>query len=166
MSSAINPVEGDLDDDDYQFMSRCLELAEKAAALGEVPVGALIVLDGKVIAEGFNQPIGLNDPTAHAEVQAIRAAAIATGNYRLPGAKLYVNVEPCSMCAGAMVHARINHLVYGATETRAGAVVSKSKLLNADYLNHQVSHTGGCMAAESGILMKQFFRNRRKNSRK
>jgi len=151
-------------DPDYRFMRRCLELAEKAASLGEVPVGAVVVVENDIIGEGFNQSIRLSDPTAHAEIQAMRSAASNLGNYRLPNASLYVNLEPCSMCAGAMVHARIKKLIFGATEPKAGAIISKSKFLDADYLNHSVQYATGCLAEESSELIKAFFRLRRKKS--
>ena len=142
-------------------MSRCLELAVMAADQGEVPVGALIVKDNQMIGEACNQPISAVDPSAHAEILALRAAAQSEQNYRLPGATLYVSLEPCTMCAGAMVHARIGRLVYGAPEPRAGAIVSRAQFLDEDYLNHRVLHEGGCMAEESARLLKSFFRARR-----
>lgn len=146
------------------WMRRALLLAEQAAAVGEVPVGALVVRDGVVLGEGYNQPIRSSDPTAHAECVALRAAARAVGNYRLPGATLYVTVEPCSMCAGALVHARIAQLVFGATEPKAGAVVSQAQLLDSEFLNHRVAVTGGVLADEAVALMQAFFRGRRRQS--
>ena len=147
------------------WMRRALVLAEQAAAVGEVPVGAVVVRDGVVLGEGYNQPIRSSDPTAHAECIALRAASQAVGNYRLPGATLYVTVEPCTMCAGALVHARIAQLVFATTEAKAGAVVSRAQLLESDYLNHRVAVTGGVLAAEASALIQAFFRNRRQQSK-
>lgn len=163
MPSSTELIQSEYSDEDYHYMQRCFQLAEKAASLGEVPIGAVIVLDNKIIGEGFNQPIGLHDPTAHAEIQAIRAASSSVGNYRLPETSLYVNIEPCSMCAGAIIHARIKRLIFGAQESKAGAVISKSNLLDSEYINHRVIYSSGCMSEESSQLMKQFFRSRRKN---
>lgn len=146
---------------DEYWMSRCLELASTAAEQGEVPVGAIIVRDNEVLGEAYNCPIRGVDPTAHAEILALRRAAESVNNYRLPGATMYVTLEPCCMCAGALVHARIEKLVYGAVEPRAGAIVSQTQALDADYLNHSVKHSGGCLANESALLLKSFFRDRR-----
>lgn len=148
-------------DEDDRWMTRCLELAAQAAENGEVPVGAVIVKDDEIIGEAYNQPISTADPSAHAEIQALRAAAKKENNYRLSGATMYVSIEPCTMCAGALVHARIARLVYGALEPRAGAIVSRSQVLDAEYLNHHVDHVGGCLANESSQLIKEFFRLRR-----
>jgi len=148
-------------DADVRWMRRALELAQTAAELGEVPVGAVVVLDGRAIGEGFNRPISNRDPTAHAEIVALRAAALALDNYRLTGATLYVTVEPCTMCAGALVHARIGRLVFGAPEPRAGAVVTTSQVLDNPGHNHRVDTTGGVLAAESGALLRTFFAARR-----
>jgi len=148
-------------DADVRCMRRALELAQTAAELGEVPVGAVLVLDGRAIGEGFNRPISNRDPTAHAEIVALRAAALALDNYRLTGATLYVTVEPCTMCAGALVHARIGRLVFGAPEPRAGAVVTTSQVLDNPGHNHRVDTTGGVLAAESGALLRTFFAARR-----
>ncbi|MGH1538383.1 MAG: tRNA adenosine(34) deaminase TadA, partial [Gammaproteobacteria bacterium] len=131
-------------------MARALQLADAAEALGEVPVGALLVRDGVVLGEGFNQPIHDNDPTAHAEICALRAAATAAGNYRLPGSTLFVTLEPCVMCVGALVHARISRLVFGALEPKAGAVVSQLQLLAQPHLNHTVSVSAGVLSAQCG----------------
>ena len=147
--------------EDTKWMSRCLELAQQAADIGEVPVGAVVVQDNGILGEGFNQPISTSDPCAHAEIQALRAAAQHQNNYRLPNATMYVSVEPCTMCAGALVHSRIQRLVYGALEPRAGAVVSQAQILDAAYLNHQVKHEGGCLSRQSSALMKAFFKARR-----
>jgi len=143
------------------FMRAALDEAREARRLGEVPVGAVVVLDGRIVGTGFNQPIGSNDPTAHAEIQAIRAAARAVGNYRLTGAALYVTVEPCLMCVGAMVHARIGTLVYGAPEPKAGAVVSTMRAHEHEALNHRIAVVGGVLEDECRKEMQEFFRERR-----
>jgi tRNA(adenine34) deaminase len=146
---------------DATWMARALVLAQEAARAGEVPVGALVVRDGEVLGEGWNRPIVSHDPTAHAEIAALRAAAQACGNYRLPGATLYVTIEPCAMCAGALVHARIARLVFGAREPRAGAVVSNVQLLDQSFLNHRVAWEEGVCATEAAALLQAFFRERR-----
>ena len=128
---------------------------------GEVPVGAVVVLDGVVVGRGANRPIGARDPTAHAEIVALRQAAAYIGNYRLTGADLYVTIEPCAMCAGALVHARIRRLVYGAREPRAGAVVSTARILELPGLNHRVECVEGLLGEEAQRLMQEFFRSRR-----
>ena len=143
------------------FMRLALEEARRAAQAGEVPVGALVVLGGEVIGRGHNRPIAETDPTAHAEVRALRAAARRVGNYRLPGATLYVTLEPCVMCAGACVHARVGALVFGAADEKAGAVVSRARVLDEPAWNHRVEVTGGVLAAEAGALVQAFFRMRR-----
>ena len=143
------------------FMRQALAQADLAATAGEVPVGAVVVLDGRVIGVGHNQPIGANDPTAHAEVIALRAAANAIGNYRLAGATLYVTVEPCLMCVGAMVHARIGTLVYGASEPKAGAVDSTQRAHEHPALNHRLTVIAGVLAAECGARLRQFFAAKR-----
>tara|TARA_R110002072_G_scaffold1164_4_gene9643 strand:+ start:4827 stop:5282 length:456 start_codon:yes stop_codon:yes gene_type:complete len=145
------------------WMHRAMMLAEKAASIGEVPVGAVVVRDGEVIGEGFNQTISSHDPSAHAEIVALRDAATKQQNYRLPGAELYVTIEPCTMCAGALVHARISHLIFGAKEPRAGAVVSSAQVLINPGLNHQVQVTGGICESEAGQLMADFFKAKRKS---
>lgn len=142
-------------------MRRALALAEAAGAAGEVPVGAVVVRAGIVIGEGRNGQVGAADPTAHAEIVALRDAGRREGNYRLPGAVLYVTVEPCTMCAGALVHARIATLVYGANEPRAGAVASTASVLANPGLNHRVAVLNGVLADESGALLKRFFAERR-----
>ncbi len=147
---------------DEAWMRRALALAEQGAAAGEVPVGAVIVRDGELIGEGFNRPIGSCDPTAHAEVVALRDASARAGNYRLPGATLYVTIEPCAMCAGALVHARIGRLVYGAPEPKAGAVCSHLSLLDGEQLNHRVNYQGGVLEEECRAQIKAFFAARRK----
>lgn len=142
-------------------MRRALELADRAAAAGEVPVGAVVVREGELLGEGWNQVIGAGDPTAHAELVALREAARRAGNYRLPGAVLYVTLEPCTMCAGALVHARLARLVFGAREPRAGVVCSNGALLDAAHYNHRVSWEEGVLAAESAARLQTFFRARR-----
>jgi tRNA(adenine34) deaminase len=146
---------------DTEYMRRALELATQAAARGEVPVGALIVQGERVIGEGFNQPISLKDPTAHAEVLALRAAAATLGDYRLGGTTLYVTLEPCPMCAAALVHARVARLVFGAWDPRQGAAGSVFNLVTARAMNHQVDCFGGVLADECGAMLRQFFESRR-----
>ncbi|QKX18837.1 tRNA adenosine(34) deaminase TadA [Microbulbifer sp. YPW1] len=143
------------------FMQQALALAAKGAELGEVPVGALVVLDGEIIGEGFNQPISTSDPSAHAEVKALRDAASRRNNYRLPGATLYVTIEPCTMCFGTLIHARIARLVYGAAEPRAGVVASQLQLAEQTFFNHKIEVEGGVLAAEAGALVREFFQKRR-----
>ena len=143
-------------------MRRALELARRAEQAGEVPVGALIVAGCQLIGQGWNQPIGRNDPTAHAEVMALRDAATALENYRLPGTTLYVTLEPCAMCAGAIVHARVDRVVFGATDPRAGAAGSRFDLLPSDErFNHRTTCEGGLLADESAEMLRAFFRARR-----
>lgn len=142
-------------------MARALELAERGAALGEVPVGAALVRDDQIIGEGWNQPISGCDPSAHAEIVALRMAAQAVQNYRLPGSTLYVTLEPCTMCVGAMVHARIQRLVYGAAEPKAGAVESRARLLESDYYNHGIVWQGGVLAEQCSAQLSGFFQQRR-----
>ena len=144
------------------FMRQALAEADLAGATGEVPVGAVVVQDGRVIGAGHNQPIGASDPTAHAEVVALRSAATAIGNYRLTGATLYVTVEPCLMCVGAMIHARIGTLVYGASEPKAGAVDSTQRAHEHPALNHRMTVVAGVLAAECGQRLKQFFSDKRR----
>lgn len=142
-------------------MQAALELARQGAELGEVPVGAVLVQDGEIIGRGFNCPISRSDPSAHAEMVAIRAAAESVQNYRLPGSTLYVTLEPCSMCAGLIVHARIARVVYAASEPRAGMAVSQGRFFEQGFLNHRVMVEGGLLAEESGALLKAFFKARR-----
>jgi tRNA(adenine34) deaminase len=146
---------------DQDFMDQALILARQAEAAGEVPVGAVVVKDGSVLGSGWNQPIGAHDPTAHAEIMALRAAAKASGNYRLTGTTLYVTLEPCAMCAGAMVHARVARLVYGAADPKTGAAGSVFDLTGTDRLNHRLDVEGGVLAEECGGLLKDFFAKRR-----
>lgn len=145
-------------------MRAALQEARKAADAGEVPVGAVVVLGDNVIGTGFNHPISSHDPTAHAEVVALRAAARAVGNYRLTGATMYVTVEPCLMCVGAMVHARIGLVVYGAAEPKAGALESMTRAHELDGLNHRLSTIGGVLEDESRDLLQSFFKQRRARS--
>ena len=143
------------------WMRRALELAALAAQREEVPVGAVVVRDGELLGEGFNQVITAADPSAHAEIVALRDAAAKAGNYRLPGATLYVTLEPCTMCAGALVHARIAELVFAAREPRAGVVCSTCQLLDEPWYNHKVSWQEGVLATQSAELLQAFFRARR-----
>ena len=147
--------------DDAFYMQLAIVAATKARELGEVPVGAVVVKDGEVIATGYNQPIGSHDPTAHAEIAALRAAAKVLGNYRLPGCELFVTLEPCVMCAGAMMHARLARVVYGASDPKTGACGSIVNLFAEDKLNHHTEVLGGVMAQECGTLLKSFFAERR-----
>ncbi len=142
-------------------MRRALEEAARARAAGEVPVGAIVVLDGHEIGSGFNRPISAADPTAHAEIVALRAAARAIGNYRLSGATLYVTVEPCLMCVGAMVHARVGLVVFGALEPKAGALLSVQRAHEAPGLNHHLEVVGGVREEECRAAMQEFFRDAR-----
>ena len=142
-------------------MRLALAEAAKARAAGEVPVGAVVVVDDAVAGAGFNHPISSNDPTAHAEIVALRAAAARLGNYRLTGGTLYVTVEPCLMCVGAMVHARVGHVVFGATEPKAGAIVSMTRAHELSGLNHRLEVTGGVLEDECRDVMQEFFRSRR-----
>ena len=150
---------------DLQFMARALELARHARANGEVPVGALLVKDNQIIAEGWNQPIGTHDPSAHAELLAMREAARQVKNYRLLDTTLYVTLEPCAMCAGAMVHARVKRLVYAAADPRAGAAGSIFNIVQHDALNHRMEVMGGVMESECATLLREFFRTRRNDKR-
>jgi tRNA(adenine34) deaminase len=147
---------------DAQFMGAALELARQGREAGEVPVGAIVVLDAAVIGEGFNRPIGSHDPTAHAEIVAMRAAGQRIGNYRLAGATLYVTIEPCQMCVGAMIHARIARLVYGAPEPKAGAIESAMKAHEHPSLNHRLEVTAGVLEAECRETIQAFFADRRR----
>lgn len=146
-------------------MRLALTQAAEARAAGEVPVGAVIVKDGDVIATGFNRPISQSDPTHHAEIAALRAAATRLGNYRLPGCTLYVTLEPCAMCAGAMMHARIARVVFGASDPKTGACGSVLNLFAERRLNHHAELTGGVLADECGTMLSDFFAERRQQSR-
>ncbi|MEE4202864.1 MAG: tRNA adenosine(34) deaminase TadA [Halieaceae bacterium] len=151
--------------DDEAFMARALQLAAAAGANDEIPVGAVVVIDGEVVGEGANAQIATADPTAHAEVVALRDAAAKVGNYRLPGATLYVTLEPCTMCCGAMVHARVAELVFATREPKAGAVVSTANALDNAALNHQVRWREGPGREASANLLRDFFRARRAAAR-
>lgn len=146
---------------DETWMRHALTLAAKAAAQGEVPVGAVIIRDGKVLGEGWNSPISLHDPSAHAEMLAIRAAGAAVGNYRLPDTTLYVTLEPCPMCVGAMIHARIARVVFGAFDPKTGAAGSAFDLLTDQRHNHRISVSGGVLSEECAEILRAFFRLRR-----
>ena len=146
---------------DERFMKMALRLAQKAFSLGEVPVGAVVVVDGKVVGRGYNQSIARSDPTAHAEVLALRQAARRVGNYRLTSATIYSTLEPCAMCAGSMVWARVQRLVYGAKDPKAGAVDSNLRLFESESVNHRVEVVSGVGEAEAVKLLQEFFRLRR-----
>ncbi|MDH4611351.1 tRNA adenosine(34) deaminase TadA [Pseudomonas sp. BN102] len=146
---------------DEHFMREALALAQQGALLGEVPVGAVLVQDGEIIGRGFNCPISGHDPSAHAEMVAVRDAASRLENYRLVGSTLYVTLEPCSMCAGLIVHSRITRVVYGATEPKAGVVVSRGQFFSQDFLNHRVLVEGGVLAQACSELLSGFFQARR-----
>ena len=146
---------------DRQFMQQAIEQAQLAALAGEVPVGAVLVRDGQVISKAFNKPITNHDPSAHAEMLALRQAADVEQNYRLPGTTLYVTLEPCTMCAGAILHARVDRIVYGAPDPKTGAAGSVVDVFASKQINHQTSVNGGIMAEECGQLLKTFFKERR-----
>ena len=147
---------------DHIWMTAALNLAKRAAELGEVPVGAVLVHDGQIIGEGFNQPITLNDPTAHAEICALRDACLRLKNYRLPqDVTLYVTLEPCTQCVGALIHGRVSRVIYAADEPRAGSLVSARQLLSDGFYNHKFTFIGGLLAEESSELLKSFFKSRR-----
>jgi tRNA(adenine34) deaminase len=150
---------------DSAFMQLALEQARHAWTLGEVPVGAVVVRDGIVIASGYNQPIGRHDPTAHAEIVALRAAAEKLGNYRLPGCELYVTLEPCVMCSGAMMHARLARVVFGAADPKTGACGSVLNLFEQEKLNHHTEVVGGVLADEASAMLRGFFAERRNAAR-
>lgn len=147
---------------DEYWMNYALQLAEKAQAEGEVPVGAVLVKQDEVVGEGWNQPLALHDPSAHAEIQALRSAGQRLENYRLPGTRLYVTLEPCAMCAGAIVHARVQTLIYGASDPRTGAAGSVFSIVDNPQLNHRCEVVSGVLADESAALLKGFFAARRK----
>ena len=149
---------------DERWMREALVLARQAGEAGEVPVGAIMVRAGEVLGRGFNQPIRTCDATAHAEIVALRDASQFCNNYRLPGTTLYVTIEPCTMCLGALIHARVERLVFGAPEPRAGAVVSQAALIDAGHFNHRLSFTQGVLADECSTLLQDFFRSRRKGN--
>ena len=142
-------------------MRAALELAREARERGEVPVGAVLVMDGEIVGRGFNQPVGLNDPTAHAEIVALRQAGQETGNYRLPGSTMYVTIEPCQMCVGAMVHARVARVVYGTPEPKAGAIESAMRAHEHPSLNHRLEVTGRVLEDDCREVIQSFFKERR-----
>jgi tRNA(adenine34) deaminase len=146
---------------DELWMEETLRAAHRALEAGEVPVGAIVVFEGKIVARGWNQNITANDPTAHAEIVALREAGAALGNYRLGDCDLFVTIEPCAMCAGALVHARIKRLVYGADDPKAGAIRSVMQVVNHPNLNHRIEVQGGILAGRCAELVQSFFKNRR-----
>ncbi|OIM98353.1 tRNA-specific adenosine deaminase [Polynucleobacter sp. QLW-P1DATA-2] len=146
---------------DHQFMQHAFEQAQLAAAAGEVPVGAVLVRDGQIISKAFNKPISNHDPSAHAEMLALRQAAKAEQNYRLPGSTLYVTLEPCTMCSGAILHARVDRVVFGAPDPKTGAAGSVLDVFSSKLINHQTSIEGGVMGEECGQLLRSFFKERR-----
>ena len=146
---------------DRQFMCQAIEQAQIAATAGEVPVGAVLVRDGQVIAKAFNRPIGNHDPSAHAEMLALRSAALVEENYRLPRSTLYVTLEPCAMCSGAILHARVDRVVFGAADPKTGAAGSVLDVFSSKQINHQTSVEGGVMSEECGQLLRSFFKERR-----
>lgn len=151
-----------MNESDESWMLVALQQAQRSVDVGEVPVGAVLVDDeGELLAKGHNRPIINDDPTAHAEIQVIREAALRLENYRLPGTTLYVTLEPCAMCVGAIVHARIGRVVYGATEPKAGAVESKLRLFEAEHFNHHPEITRGVLAADCSAIIREFFEKRR-----
>lgn len=147
--------------DDERYLERALALAAAAGRMGEVPVGALVVRDGEVLGEGWNRPIASRDPTAHAEILALRAAAARVGNYRLTGATLYVTLEPCAMCSGALLHARVARVVFGAWDPKTGAAGSRLDVLNTTRLNHVIEIRGGVLADAAAAQLQAFFKARR-----
>lgn len=151
-----------MDADDDFYMREALSEASAARAEGEVPIGAVVVFDGQIVGRGHNRVVGSSDPSAHAEVMALRSAGLALGNYRLPGAALYSTVEPCAMCAGAVVHARVSRLIYGAPDPKAGAIESHLQILKADFLNHRVVAEGGVLEHLCREMLQSFFREKRK----
>lgn len=157
----MNDLLGTFINSDEQAMQLALQLAQRAYDVGEVPVGALVVCDGKVVGQGFNQPITRLDPSAHAEMVAVRQAAAEIGNYRLPGCTLFVTVEPCTMCTGLLIHSRVERVVYGASEPKAGAMGSALNLPAQPFYNHVMQVEGGILADECSQLMSSFFAMRR-----
>ncbi|WP_128113305.1 tRNA adenosine(34) deaminase TadA [Polynucleobacter necessarius] len=146
---------------DRQFMQQAIEQAKLAAIAGEVPVGAILVRDGEIISRAFNKPISNHDPSAHAEMLALREAALNEENYRLPGTTLYVTLEPCAMCSGAMLHARVDRVVYGAPDPKTGAAGSVLDIFSSKQINHQTAIEGGMISEECGQLLRDFFKERR-----
>jgi tRNA(adenine34) deaminase len=148
---------------DHKWMQRALALAREAESLHEVPVGAVLVVDDKILGEGFNCPISHSDPTAHAEIMALRAGANTQKNYRLVNSTLYVTLEPCVMCVGAIIHARVKRLVFGALDAKGGAVISAFQLLDTDKLNHKVEYAAGLLKQDCGSILTQFFKAKRQS---
>jgi tRNA(adenine34) deaminase len=146
---------------DEEFMRAALALADEARERGEVPVGAVLVIDGEILGRGYNQPVSRNDPTAHAEIVALREAGRQSGNYRLPGSTMYVTIEPCQMCVGAMVHARVARVVYGTPEPKAGAIESAMRAHEHPSLNHRLEAAGGVLEADCRNIIQTFFKERR-----
>lgn len=164
-SENVNESAAEFSADDIRWMEYAMQLAAKGEALGEVPVGAVIVKGGVILGEGFNQPISSSDPTAHAEIVALRQAASHIKNYRLIDSTMYVTLEPCTMCVGALVHARIARLVFGTSEPKAGAVISRAQLLASDYFNHHVNYSRGLLAEQCQHQLSNFFAQRRAQKR-
>lgn len=154
-------MQGKNKSNDETFMDIALENARLAMSAGEVPIGAVLVRDGKIIAQGHNQPIQKCDPTAHAEIVVLRKAASLEGNYRLVGCEMFVTIEPCIMCVGAMLHARIRRIIFGAKEPRFGALTSHMRILDSTTLNHKIEWHGGVLAEQSSVLMRNFFKSKR-----
>ena len=152
------------DRSDEEFMRAALALAAEARERGEVPVGAVLVMDGEILGRGFNQPVSRNDPTAHAEIVALREAGRQSGNYRLPGSTMYVTIEPCQMCVGAMVHARVARVVYGTPEPKAGAIESAMRAHEHPSLNHRLEAAGGVLEADCRNIIQSFFAGRRQKA--
>ena len=147
--------------DDVYWMQKAIALAQEAKKQDEVPVGAVLVLDNEIIGQGFNHSIRSSDPTAHAEIIALKNAAVRINNYRILNARLYVTLEPCLMCAGAMVHARIDTCIFGAFDLKSGAIMSQSKALDLPFLNHRVKYEGGLLSKDCGAILSEFFREKR-----
>lgn len=161
----MNPTDSEATATDLHYMAHALALADRAAAEGEVPVGAVLVRSGAVVGEGWNRPIAARDPTAHAEILALRAAAARLENYRLPGTTLYVTLEPCAMCSGALIHARVARVVYGARDPKGGAAGSVLAVLTTDRLNHHIEVADGVLAPECAARLQRFFVERRAAAR-
>jgi len=161
MDSSISDIESQ----DQHWMAQAMQLAAQAEQADEVPVGAILVLNNEIIGRGYNRPISAQDPTAHAEINALRDAATRLGNYRLPGATMYVTLEPCAMCAGALVHARVTRVVFGAAEPKAGAVISRQQFFDSPWLNHRVKTESGVMQLACSEQLSEFFRRRRQVKR-
>lgn len=160
-SQILLKSDDEFDSDDKNFMQIALSLAKQGSELGEVPIGAVIVLDNQIIGQGFNCPISQKDSTAHAEMVAIRQACMALDNYRLMGATLYVTLEPCTMCLGAIVHSRIGRVVFGASEPKAGVIISQENFAEKRYFNHYLTIEGGLFADQSKAILQEFFKERR-----